>query len=313
MLFFVLRRLGAGAALLAVIASVTFVLINLAGQDPARQVAGQVATAAQVEAKRAELGLDQPLAQRYLEWLGHALQGDLGVSWFTNEPVAAILARQLPVTLSLVLGSILVTALISVVLGVTAAVRGGWVDRVLQLLSTLTFATPNFLIALVLAGLFAVKLGLFPATGYVALLVSPSAWLASVTLPVLALALGAIATIAVQVRGSMIDVLGLDYIRTLRARGLPTRSVLYRHALRNAAPPAVAMISVQFIAAISGAVIVEKVFNLPGIGSQASISATQGDLPLVIGIVLLTVTMVVLVNLLLDLAQGWLNPKVRLT
>lgn len=313
MLFFVLRRLGAGAALLAVIASVTFVLINLAGQDPARQVAGQVATAAQVEAKRAELGLDQPLAQRYLEWLGHALQGDLGVSWFTNEPVTAILARQLPVTLSLVLGSILVTALISVVLGVTAAVRGGWVDRVLQLLSTLTFATPNFLIALVLAGLFAVKLGLFPATGYVELLVSPSAWLASVTLPVVALALGAIATIAVQVRGSMIDVLGLDFIRTLRARGLPTRSVLYRHALRNAAPPALAMISVQFIAAISGAVVIEKVFNLPGIGSQASISATQGDLPLVIGIVLLTVTMVVLVNLLLDLAQGWLNPKVRLT
>lgn len=313
MLLFVLRRLGAGLVLLFVLSSATFFLLNLTGQDPAREVAGQAAGVAQVAAKRHELGLDQPVLARYGDWLSHAARGDLGNSWFTSSPVTTVLGQALPITLSLVVGAMLLTAVLSVALGVWAAVHGGWVDRVLQALSTLTFAIPNFLIALVLALLFAVRLRLFPATGYTSFTESPTGWLASITLPALALALGAIATVATQVRGSMIDVLRLDYVRTLRSRGLPRRSILYRHALRNAAPPALTTLSIMFIATISGAVIVEKVYNLPGIGTQANQSASQGDLPLVLGIVVTTVVLVVLVNLVLDLVQGWLNPKVRVS
>jgi len=313
MLLFVLRRLAAGLVLLFVLSSATFFLLNLTGQDPAREVAGQAAGVAQVAAKRHELGLDQPVLTRYGDWLSHAVRGDLGTSWFTSNPVTTVLGQALPITLSLVFGAMLLTAVLSVGLGVWAAVRGGWLDRALQVLSTVTFAVPNFLIALVLALLFAVKLGLFPATGYTTFTESPTGWIASITLPAVALALGAIATVATQVRGSMIEVLRQDYVRTLRARGLPRRSILYRHALRNAAPPGLTTLSIMFIATISGAVIVEKVFNLPGIGTQANQSAAQGDLPLVLGIVVVTVVLVVLVNLLLDLAQGWLNPKVRVS
>ena len=137
-------------------------------------------------------------------------------------------------------------------------------------------------------------------------------WLASITLPAVALAIGAIATVATQTRGSMIDVLQQDYVRTLRSRGLPTRSVLFKHALRNAAPASLTVLSLQFIALIGGAVVIEKVFGLTGIGARATSAASQGDVPLVLGIVVVTVVLVVLVNLLVDVALGWLNPKVRI-
>ena len=140
----------------------------------------------------------------------------------------------------------------------------------------------------------------------------PGAWLASITLPAIALAIGAIATVATQTRGSMIDVLQQDYVRTLRSRGLPARSVLLRHALRNAAPASLTVLSLQFIALISGAVVIEKVFGLNGLGERATAAAGQGDVPLVLGIVVVAVLIVVVVNLLVDVALGWLNPKVRI-
>jgi peptide/nickel transport system permease protein len=148
--------------------------------------------------------------------------------------------------------------------------------------------------------------------GYTPLGVDPGLWLASITLPAVALAIGAIATVATQTRGSMIDVLQQDYVRTLRSRGLPTRSVLLKHALRNAAPASLTVLSLQFIALIGGAVVIEKVFGLTGIGQRATGAASQGDVPLVLGIVVVTVVLVVLVNLLVDVLLGWLNPKVRI-
>ncbi|MGO4235514.1 ABC transporter permease [Pseudarthrobacter sp. YAF2] len=311
MLLFIVRRLGAGALLLFLIATATFLLLNLTGQDPARQIVGQAASAAQAAAKRQELGLDRPVLVRYGEWISRIGQGDLGTSWFNNQPVTALLAQAVPVTLSVVLGAMLVTSVLGALLGVLAAVRGGAVDKVLQVLSSLIQAIPSFLVSLVLVLVLAVQLGVLPATGYVSFTNSPSGWLSSIVLPVVSLALGAIASVAMQIRGSMLDVLQYDYVRTLRSRGLPTRSVLFRHALRNASPPAVTTLALMFIIMISGAVVVEKVFNIPGVGTQANIAAGQGDLPVVLGVVLLTVTMVVIVNLLLDLAQGWLNPKVR--
>jgi peptide/nickel transport system permease protein len=173
------------------------------------------------------------------------------------------------------------------------------------------FAVPNFLVALLLALFVAVKWGLLPATGYTKFSESPGDWLKSITLPALALAVGATAATAQQVRGSMIDVLRMDYIRTLRSRGLSERSLLYKHALRNAAPPALTVLSLQFIGLVGGALVVEKVFGLNGIGSQVTLAAGQGDLPVVMGVVLVMVLIVVIVNLVMDVLYGWLNPKVR--
>ncbi|MGY1625012.1 ABC transporter permease [Geodermatophilus sp. SYSU D00965] len=313
MLPFLLRRIGAGVVLVFVIATVTFLLTDLTGSDPARRILGPTAGVAQIEAKRQELGLDQPLLTRYWDWLSGALTGDLGSSWFTNQPVGRLIADALPVSLSLVLAATVLTAAVSIALGVVAAVRGGWLDGLLQGVSIVAFAVPNFLVGLLLSLVFAVQLGLFPALGYTPFAEDPGLWLASITLPAIALAVGAVATVATQTRGSMIDVMQQDYVRTLRSRGLPPRSIVLRHALRNAAPASLTVLSLQFIALISGAVVIEKVFGLNGIGERATAAANQGDVPLILGIVVVTVVVVVVVNLLVDLALGWLNPKVRIS
>lgn len=307
-----LRKLLSGLLLLFVVASATFFLLNLTGQDPARQIAGQAASEEQVDVLRENLGLDQPVFTRYIDWLSGAIRGDLGTSWYTKQPVTELVGNALPATLSLVLCAVLVTAIFGAGVGVLSAVRrGGVIDRGLQIFSTVTQSVPNLLIAIGLVVVFAINLRWLPATGFVPFSSSPSQWAASITLPVIALALGGIASVGLQVRGSMIDVLQLDFVRTLTSRGIPRRHILFQHALRNAAPPALTTLSLMFIVLISGAIIIEKVFNIPGVGTLANISAGQGDLPLVLGVVVVTVVMVVIVNLLMELAQGWLNPKVR--
>jgi peptide/nickel transport system permease protein len=311
MVAFLLRRLLAGVVLVLVVATATFGLLSLTGSDVARNIVGVTASQTQVDAKAHQLGLDQPLIVRYGQWLGHAVRGDLGRSWFTEVPVDQSLANTLPVTLSVVVAGLLLSVILSVALGAAAALRGGWLDRVVQFGAVLGTAVPSFLIALVLAVSLAVKVRLLPATGYVALGRSASGWLDSITLPALSLAVGATAATAMQVRGALIDMLQADFVRTLRSRGLGTGSVVFRHALRNAAPPALTVLALQFIGLIGGAVVVEKVFGLPGIGSLANSAATQGDLPVLLGTVTVTVVLVVVVNLLLDIAYGWLNPKVR--
>jgi peptide/nickel transport system permease protein len=308
---FLLRRVFSGIVLVFVVSALMFALMSATGSDPARNIVGQTATKQQVAAKSAELGLDRPLITRYGDWLSHAVRGDLGDSWFGGDPVRTSLKDKLPVTLSIVIAGLLLSAIVSVVLGVAAAVRRGWLDRVVQVLAVVGFAVPNFLVALLLALFVAVKWGLLPATGYTKFSESPGDWLKSITLPALALAVGATAATAQQVRGSMIDVLRMDYIRTLRSRGLSERSLLYKHALRNAAPPALTVLSLQFIGLIGGALVVEKVFGLNGIGSQVTLAAGQGDLPVVMGVVLVMVLIVVIVNLVMDVLYGWLNPKVR--
>lgn len=308
---FLARRVGAAVVLVLVISSLTFLLLHLTGGNPARNIVGQTATAEQEAQKAAELGLDRPLLSQYATWFGHLVRGDLGSSWFTGQPVSSTIGNALPVTMSIVLAGLLLSAVVSVLLGVAAAVRGGWLDRLLQVVSVVGFAVPSFLVALVLALFVAVKWGLLPATGYTTFADDPSAWVKSIVLPAVSLAIGAIAATAQQVRGSMLDVLRRDYVRTLRARGLKTSSILYKHALRNAAPPALTVLSLQFIGLIGGAVVVEKVFGLAGVGSAALSTASQGDQPVVLGIVLVTVVLIAVVNLLMDLANGWLNPKVR--
>ncbi|MGA6155324.1 ABC transporter permease [Stenotrophomonas sp. NPDC087984] len=313
MLAFLIRRIAAGAALVVVVATATFLLLNLTGTDVARNILGETATRSAVTAKSHELGLDQPLVERYWHWAEQALRGDLGSSWFTGAPVNQSLVDTLPVTLSIVLAGLLLAAVLSLALGTAAALRGGWVDRVVQFAAVLGTAVPSFLIALVLAVTLAVQLGWLPATGYVAIDASVTEWLRSIILPAVSLAVAATAATAMQVRGALMDVLRADYVRTLRSRGLSTRSVVFRHALRNAAPPALTVLALQFIGLISGAVVVEKVFGLPGIGTLANSAAVRGDAPVLLGTVVVTVSIVVAVNLLLDIVYGWLNPKVRVS
>ncbi|MEU4449298.1 ABC transporter permease [Actinosynnema sp. NPDC050801] len=308
---FAARRLVAGVFLLFVVSFVSFVLLSIPTLDVARQLLGQSASQEAVDAKNAELGLDQPVLARYARWLGDALTGDLGTSWFTSEDVLTAIGHRLPVTLSLMLGVTLVTALLAFLLGVWAGVRRGPVDRFVQVLGVVGYALPGFLVTLVIVLVFAVQLRWFPAIGYIPLTTSVPGWLSTVTLPILSLSVAAVAGVSQQVRGSVIDVLRQDYVRTLRARGLPPRRVLFRHVLRNASAPALTVLGMQFVGLLGGAVLVEQIFGLPGIGSMTVTYTTRGDTPIIMGLVMTTVVCVVVINLVVDMLVGWLNPKAR--
>jgi peptide/nickel transport system permease protein len=308
---FVLRRLAAGVVLIVVITVLAFFLLYLAGGNVARRILGQQASQDAVQAKAHELGLDQPILTQFGHWLSRALRGDLGASWFTGEPVIDSITGRVAVTLSLVIGATVVVAVVSVVLGVLAARRGGWVDRLVQVLTVLGFAIPGFLVAIALVLVFAINLGWFPPTGYTQFAESPGGWLTSITLPVIALAIGGIAGVTAQVRGSILDAQRQDWVRTLRSRGLPETRVVYEHVLRNAAGPALSVLGVQFVGLLGGAVIIESIFAIPGLGQASVTAGGQGDVPLVMGVVIVTAVIVVVLNLLVDLLQGWLNPKVR--
>jgi len=309
---FILSRLAAGIVLIVVISALAFSLLYANSENVARRILGQQATVEAVERRTAELGLDRPLVVQYGDWLAHAVTGDLGRSWFTGELVVTGVTSRLAVTLSLVLGATLVSGLIGVTLGLLAATRGGWIDRVVQVVAVLGFAIPGFLIALVLVLVFAIELRWFKATGYIPITSSFVGWLSSVTLPILALALPTIAVVAQQVRGSVLDALHRDYVRTLRSRGLNEVRVVWKHVLRNSGGPALAVLAVQFIGLLGGAVIVEQVFAIPGLGQLAVASTTKADIPMVMGLVIATATIVVIVNVLIDLAQAALNPRIRL-
>lgn len=313
MLQFLLKKILSGLVLTIVVTAVTFMLIFNNGSAIARQVLGQNATEEQVIAKVQQLGLDQPVLLQYFKWLGNLFQGDLGVSYFTNEAIASMLSTRIPVTLSLVLVSLFFTMLISVIVGVAAAVRGGWLDSALQFVSVAGAAIPNFVIAIGLVFMFALTIPLFPATGYVAPDYDTAAWARSLVLPVLAVLVGAVANSAQQFRGAMLDVLGQDYIRTLRTRGISEGHLIFRHALRNAASPGLTILSLQTIALMGGVIVIEQVFALPGMGVLIGSAALQGDIPAVMGAVLFIVIVVVVVNIMVDLVNGWVNPKARIS
>ena len=313
MLTFILRRVLSGIVLVLVITVLAFTLLYLGSGNIARTILGQNASEELVAQKAAELGLDRPLFVQFWDWATSAVTGDLGRSWFNGQLVTIQLSSRLSVTLSLVIGAIILTAIFSVILGILAARRGGAVDGAVQFFSILGFAIPGFLIALFLVLVFAINLGWFKATGYIPITTSFTGWISSVTLPIIALAIGGIATITQQVRGSVLDGLSRDYVRTLRSRGLSSNRVVYKHVLRNAGGPALALLAVQFIGLIGGAIIVEQIFALPGIGSLTVSATAAGDIPVVMGIVIITAVIAVVVNLLIDLAQAALNPKVRLS
>ncbi|MFB4314071.1 ABC transporter permease [Actinomadura sp. 21ATH] len=313
MLGFALRRIAAGAVLLFVISFLSYLLLSIPDADVGRQLLGSAAPQDLVDAKNAELGLDRAVLAQYGDWLAGAVRGDFGTSWFTGEDVLQAIATRLPVTASLMAGVTLVTAALSLLLGVWAGVRRGAVDRFVQVLGVIGYALPGFLVTLIIVLVFAVRLGWFPAIGYIGLTESVPGWLSTITLPVASLSVVSVAGLSQQVRGAVIDVLRQDYVRTLRARGLPPHRILFRHVLRNAAAPALTVLGLQFVALLGGAVLVEQIFGLPGVGAMTVTYTTRGDIPVIMGLVMFTVLGVILINLVVDLLIGWLNPKARVS
>jgi peptide/nickel transport system permease protein len=313
MFTFILKRLASGVVVLLVVSALTFGLLYYAGGSIARNIVGDQASLEQVAAKEAELGLDQPLVVRYFSWLLKAVTGDLGRSWFTSEPVSQALASRIPITMTMVFAAMLIIAVIAALLGVGAAVKRGWVDRVVQTAAIIGDAIPGFVIAIILVTFLAIQLRLFPATSTISPGVGADAWILSLTLPVLALVLNGVTGGAQQIRSAVIKQLERDYVRTLRSRGIGEKEILFKHVLRSAAPAGLTVLSLQLIGMLGGVVIIEAIFALPGMGPLAVLSTGQGDLPVVMGVVMYTVAVVIIVNLLVDLLNGWLNPKVRVS
>nr|WP_274636795.1 ABC transporter permease [Microbacterium bovistercoris] len=311
MLLFITRRLISGVTVLLALICITFVLLYFSATNIAQNILGDFATPDQVAAKEQELGLDRPIIVRLGEWFAHAVTGDLGVSWFTSEPVTTSLMTRLPVTLSLIITATIGIAILATAFGVAAAVKRGWIDRMLQTGAVVGQAIPDFVIAIILVAIFAIGLRWFPATSSISPGVGAEAWLVSLALPVIALIINGLTGTAQQIRSAVIGELDKDYVRTLRSRGTPEPVILFRHVLRSAAPAGLTVLSLHFIGMLGGVVIIEQIFALPGIGALAVQSTTLGDTPLVMGVVVYTVIIVIIVNLLVDLANGWLNPKVR--
>ncbi|EYR64928.1 ABC transporter permease [Actinotalea ferrariae CF5-4] len=313
MLVMIARRLASGVVVLVTVAVLAFTMLYMNSGNVARNILGDQATDEAVALKQAQLGLDQPLLSRLGDWFAGAARGELGKSWFTNEAVIDAIASKLPVTLAMVGIAILLIAVVATWLGVTAAVRRGWVDRFVQVLAVTGNSVPGFIIGVLLAWAFAIQLGLFPAISTIAPGAGASAWAMSLTLPIIALVINGVASAAQQIRSAYIRQLEMDYVRTLRSRGISEGEILVKHVLRSAAPAGLTVLSLQFIGLLGGVVIIESIFAIPGLGRLAVTATTQSDLPLVMGVVIYTVLIVIVVNLAVDIINGWLNPKVRVS
>ncbi len=305
------RWLTGAVPLVLGVSLITFLLTSLVPGDAARTILGANASPAQVRALDHALGLDRPLPVRYWQWLTHALHGDLGHSVTSGVPVSQELTARAGVTLALIAGAVTVAALTGVGLGTLSALRGGRLGRATDILVMLGLAIPNFWFALVLVTVFAVRIPLFPATGYTPFAQSPAGWLASLVLPVLTLGLTSAAPVAKQAKDGVLAELGRDYVRVLRARGVPEHTVILKHVLRNAATPVVTVLGLVVLALFGGAALAETVFVLPGLGGLAVTATTAHDIPTVQGIVLVLTVIVLLVNLLIETVYAMLNPRIR--
>lgn len=312
MLRLILQRLLALAPLLFIVSVLTFSFTSLLPSDPVDLILGDTGTTEKHEMLRERLGLNEPIHLRYLQWLGKAVRGDLGHSFFNSVSVMEAVLQRLPVTLSLTAMSALIAMIIGIAAGVAAALRPrSWVDRFATLGATFGQAVPNFWFGLILVAIFAVQLRWFPATGFTPLTESPSGWLRGVILPSIALGTSSSAAIARQVRSAMVGVLQQDYVRAARAQGLSARRVVLKHALTNAMVPVVAVLSFQITVLLGGALIVEQVFAINGLGTLAIGAVRQQDIPMLQGLVLVMVGLVVAVQLATDIIYGLLNPKAR--
>lgn len=311
MALLIARRVVFGLVLIVAVSIVVFVIVGLTPGDAAGVIAGPQASAEQLAQVRRQLGLDLPLPVQYWDWFTHAVRGDLGTSLVNGQSVLDLLNSRLGVTLCVILLSTLVASVLGIAAGAWSAYRGGVVGRAIDVVAMLTFSLPSYWLGLLLVVVFAVELKLLPAVGYVDFFASPAGWAASLVLPVATLAIGGAAGVARQTRDSMLSTLDQEFVLAHRADGVPERTIVFRHALRNCAPPILSMIGLFFVGSLSGTVLVEQVFSMPGLGGLAVSSASQHDIPVIEGIAVYFAVLVVAVNLLLDLVFGWLNPKAR--
>ena len=305
-----LRRLAATLPVMAVVAVVVFLLIHLSPGDPAALIAGDLATADDIEKLRAVLGLDQPLWRQFVLWVGRLLSGDLGTSIFTQVPVTQLLAQRIEPTLSIAFFTMALTLLLAVPLGTLAAWRAGtWIDRLVMLFAVLAFSVPVFLVGYLLIYTFAVQLSWFPVQGYSRIADGVGPWLTSLVLPCVNLALLYIALITRMTRATVLEVLQEDYIRTARAKGLGVLPVLV-HALRNAAIPIATTVGVGIALLIGGVVVTETVFAIPGVGRLVIDSVQRHDYPVIQSVLLISAGVYVLINLLIDLSYRLFDPRI---
>jgi len=306
------RLLLTTATVLFLASVITFALGAFSKSNPAATVLGETATEQDIATMNHQFGLDRPLVPRYFTWLGDALHGDLGKSWFTTVPVSDSIKQALPVDLSIALLALVLAILLGTGAGVAAALRaGGFVDRAVTVVCSVVATLPPFVIGIALIVLLAVKARLLPAGGYVALDVDPVQWLRFSILPALALSIEVAANIARQLRTSLVGALRENYAIGAEMRGFSRRRVLFGHVLRNAISPTLAVIGMAIPLIIGGAVMTEKLFNLPGIAQLALQSAQRGDVPVVLGTLLVTAVIVLIGSLVVNALQLMLNPAAR--
>lgn len=302
---YILRRLIQSALILLGVSFITFVLLYILPADPVRQIAGRSATAETVASIRSQLGLDKPFIVQYGTYLWNLLGGDLGRSYLQKTEVGALLVSRLPATLLLMVAAIFCELLIGLTLGMIAALyRGRTLDNVLMLGSFVSVSAPQFVVALLLLYVFAVKLGWFPIGGY--------GTFAHLVLPALTLGILGSGWYSRIMRSSMLDVLRADFIRTARAKGLKRTRVILAHALPNAILPVIAMVGIDIGMFMSGIVVVESVFGWPGIGQLAWQAIQRVDIPIIMGVTLVSAFAIVLGNLLADLIAPLIDPRIRL-
>ena len=307
-----LRRLLSAIPVLFIVSLISFGLMRLIPGDPAASIAGTSATPAQIEQLRRDLGLDEPLLMQLLHYYQGLLQGDFGKSLLLGKGVLAATMERLPVTIGLSLYALVLTLLIGVASGIIAALRQNtWVDQVAMMIAMLGISIPGFFLGLLMIIFFAVQLGWLPSGGYVPFTQDPIGWLRSTTMPAISLALLQAGLLARITRSGMLEVLRQDYVRTARAKGLPERQVILKHALANALIPIVTVVGIIISLLLSGAVVTEALFSLPGMGQLLTQAVLSRDYPMVQGGLLLVTTFLVLVNILVDVLYALIDPRVR--
>ena len=312
MLSYIVRRLLGVIPVMLVVGIFVFSLLHLAPGDPAAIIAGDNATEANVARIRASLGLDRPLLEQFASWAWATVRGDLGVSMFSNIAVTTMVQQRVGPTVSLALTTMLVAISIAITLGILAAWKAGsLLDRAVMALAVTGFSVPVFVVGYILVYFFALQLHWLPVQGYVPLSEGLWPWLRHLVLPSVALGLAYVALIARITRASMLEVLAEDYIRTASAKGVATLPMLLRHALKNAAVPIVTVIGIGVALLMSGVVITESVFNIPGVGRLVVDAIQRRDYPIIQGVMVVFAAVYVLINLVIDILYSFIDPRIR--
>lgn len=309
---FILYRFASSFIVLVLLSILLFGLVQLSPIDPVAIALGDGATLAQREALTKEWGLDQPLYQQYFAWVTSAVQGDLGASLIGGEPVTHELVARLPISISLWGGAIILATFGGLAIGLFAGIQpGSMSDRIVTIGASIGLALPGFWLGLLLANALAVQVRWFPVIGYTPIAENPFEWMRGLVLPCTALALHGVAVIARQARGTVIEAFDAPYVQALRANGAPNRTVVFKYVVKNALSPVLPVIGIQAGIIVASAVVMERIYALPGIGTLLIDAIVDNDLPMLLGGVMLIAFLVLLINLLVDIGLGLLDPRVR--